>query len=53
MIMHPGIGDKFSHNRRKWQIMDLREGVYTCKTIDKKSEEVKTFAKVDMIRICR
>jgi hypothetical protein len=55
ICLHPGIGEKFNYQRRKWQIIDLREGTYTCRTTDndKKSEMTKTFDKETMIRICK
>lgn len=55
VYLHPGIGEKFNYQRRKWQIIDLKEGTYTCRTTDndKKPEVTKTFDKETMIRICR
>lgn len=55
MYLHPGIGEKFNYQRRKWRIIDLREGVYTCRTTDndKKPEITKTFDKDTIIRICK
>lgn len=53
--IHPGIGEKFNYQRRKWQIIDLCEGTYTCRTTDndKKPELTLTFDKETMIRICK
>ena len=55
ICLHPGIGEKFNYQRRKWQIIDLKEGTYTCITTDnnKKPEMTKTFDKETMIRICK
>ena len=55
ICLHPGIGEKFNYQRRKWQIIDLKEGTYTCRTTDndKKPEMTKTFDKETVIRICK
>lgn len=55
MQLHPGIGEKFNYQRRKWQILDLKEGTYTCRTTDndKKPEMTMTFDKETMMRICK
>ena len=55
MILYPGIGEKFSYQRRRWQIRDIRDGIYTCRTTDndKKPEMTKTFDKETMMRICK
>lgn len=55
MLLHPGIGERFSYQRRKWVIWDIRDGEYTCKTInnDKKPELVKQFTKEEMIKLCK
>lgn len=55
IYLHPGIGEKFNYQRRKWQIIDLCEGIYTCRTIDndKKPEMTKIFDKETMMRICK
>ena len=52
-LLHTGIGEKFKYQRRKWQIIDLCEGTYTCKTIDndKKPELTLMFDKETMMRI--
>ena len=54
-LLHPGIGEKFKYQRRRWQIIDLKEGTYTCRTTDndKKPELTLTFDKETMIRICK
>jgi hypothetical protein len=52
-MIHPGIGDRFSMNRRRWIITDLCEKVYTCKTIDKKVEVCKTFSLEDISKYVR
>lgn len=48
-----GIGDIFSRNKRKWIIMDICEGIYTCETIDNKDKEkiVKNYTKLEMYKI--
>ena len=53
--IHPGIGEKFKYQRRKWQIIDLKDSTYTCRTTDneKKPEMTKIFDKEIMIRICK
>ena len=50
-----GIGDKFSFNKRKWMVYDIREGVYTCKTLDndKKKEETKLFSTSEMLKMVK
>ena len=55
VYLHPGIGEKFNYQRRKWQIIDLKEGTYTCLSTDndKKPEMTKTFDIETMIRICK
>ena len=55
MFIGVGIGEKFSYSRRKWMVYDIREGMYTCKTIDndKKSEEVKVFNTTEMLKIIK
>ena len=54
IYLHPGIGEKFNYQRRKWQIIDLKEGIYTCKTTDnKKPEMIKLFDKEIIIKICK
>jgi hypothetical protein len=55
MFIGVGIGEKFSYNRRKWMVYDIREGMYTCKTLDndKKSEEVKVFNTTEMLKIIK
>lgn len=55
ICLHPGIGEKFNYQRRRWQIINLKEGTYTCRTTDndKKPEMTKTFDKETMIRICK
>lgn len=51
--LHPGIGEKFSYGKRKWVVYDLREGIYTCKSIDnkKKPEETRTFTSGEIMKI--
>ena len=55
IILHPGIGENFKYQRRKWMIIDLREGTYTCRTIDNdnKPDMIKIFDKETMMRICK
>ena len=48
-----GIGETFSKNKRKWIIVDIREGNYSCETIDNKDKEkiVKNYTKSEMYKI--
>lgn len=48
-----GIGETFTRNKRKWMIMNICEGNYTCETVDNKDREkiVKNYTKSEMYRI--
>ena len=48
-----GIGETFTKNKRKWIIVDIREGNYSCETIDNKDKEkiVKNYTKAEMYKI--
>ena len=46
-----GIGEVFTSNRRKWEVIDIREGNYKCQTIDNKEKIVKNFTKPEMYKI--
>ena len=48
-----GIGVTFTKNKRKWIIVDIREGNYSCETIDNKGKEkiVKNYTKSEMYKI--
>jgi hypothetical protein len=48
-----GIGETFTRNKRKWMIMNICEGNYTCETIDNKGLDkiVKSFTKSEMYKI--
>ena len=46
-----GIGEVFTRSKRKWMIIDIREGNYKCQTIDKGELIIKNFTKNDMYKI--
>ena len=48
-----GIGETFTRNKRKWVVVNIREGNYTCETIDNKEKEkiTKNFTRSDMYKI--
>lgn len=48
-----GIGETFTRNKRKWMIMNICEGNYTCETTDNKDKEkiVKNYTKPEMYKI--
>ena len=48
-----GIGETFTKNKRQWIIVDIREGNYSCETIDNKDKEkiVKNYTKSEMYKI--
>ena len=48
-----GIGETFTKIKRKWIIVDIREGNYSCETIDNKDKEkiVKNYTKSEMYKI--
>lgn len=48
-----GIGEIFSRNKRKWKVINIKEGNYTCETIDNKDKEkiVKNYTKPEMYKI--
>lgn len=48
-----GIGETFSRNRRKWVVTNIKEGNYTCETVDNKDKEkiIKNFTKPEMYKI--
>lgn len=48
-----GIGETFSRNRRKWIVKNIKDGNYTCETVDNKDKEkiIKNFTKPEMYKI--
>lgn len=50
-----GIGDRFSYNRRRWTVYDIRDGIFYCKTRDndKKPELNKTFETNEIEKLCK
>ena len=48
-----GIGETFTRNKRKWRIINIREGNYTCETTDNKDQEkiIKNYKKSEMYKI--
>ena len=48
-----GIGETFTKSQRKSIIVDIREGNYSCETIDNKDKEkiVKNYTKSEMYKI--
>lgn len=45
-----GIGDIFTKSKRKWKIIDIREGNYICESMDKEKIR-KNFTKIDIYKI--
>ena len=54
-LLHPGIGEKFKYLKRKWQIIYLCQGTYTCRTTDNcnKPELTLMFDKETMMKISK
>lgn len=47
-----GIGQTFTKDKKKWQIVDIRDGIYKCETLCKNKEvkEVKEFSKTEIYK---
>lgn len=46
-----GIGEIFTRNKRKWIVINIKEGNYICETIDSKEKTIKNFTKPEMYKI--
>lgn len=45
-----GIGETFTKNRKKWKVINIREGNYTCESQDRE-KIIKNFTKIEMYKI--
>lgn len=46
-----GIGEVFTYKRRKWNIIDIRDGSYICETVDDNKKVINNFTKNEMYKI--
>lgn len=46
-----GIGEIFTRNKRKWKVINIKEGNYTCETIDNNEKIIKNYTKLEMYKI--